>query len=177
ADSPGQALDRLFVLPGSHYEDPEFSWRWAVAPAAIGFAGKGLGPQHANDLFVGAARTFLDGGYLFEFKFDKGRQHFAFSDPALKDKVDDNDYKFDEGQSASVVPGKNSGIVPDLVTGPEGNLYVASLSNGAVYRISNTGLGSAHAVTASSPLKAAMGNSDPVTVASPSRSGGGRGQV
>ena len=84
ADSPGQARQRLFVLPGSHYEDPEFSWRWAVAPAAIGFAGSGLGPQHANDLFVGAARTFLDGGYLFEFKFDKSRQHFAFSDPRLR---------------------------------------------------------------------------------------------
>src|ERR1051326_1092296 len=33
ADSPGQAMKRLFVLPGSHYEDPEFAWRWAVAPA------------------------------------------------------------------------------------------------------------------------------------------------
>ncbi|HJZ92802.1 MAG TPA: TIGR03118 family protein, partial [Gemmataceae bacterium] len=28
ADLPTQALSRLFVLPGSHYEDPEFSWRW-----------------------------------------------------------------------------------------------------------------------------------------------------
>src|SRR5262249_54846249 len=37
ADSPSQARDRLFELPGSHYEDPEFSWRWAVAPAGIGF--------------------------------------------------------------------------------------------------------------------------------------------
>ena len=51
---------RLFALPGSQYSDPEFSWRWAVAPAAIGFAGSGLGSQHANDLFVGAARIFLD---------------------------------------------------------------------------------------------------------------------
>ncbi len=25
--------------------------------------------------------TFLDEGYLFEFKFDTSRQHFAFSDP------------------------------------------------------------------------------------------------
>src|SRR5439155_11130247 len=100
ADSASDALSRLFNLPGSHYEDPEFSWKWAVAPAAIGFAGKGLGKAHANDLFVGAARTFLDEGYLFEFKFDARRQHFAFSDPGLADKVDDNDYKFDEGQSA-----------------------------------------------------------------------------
>src|SRR5262249_53883450 len=137
ADSPGQARRRLFVLPGSHYEDPEFSWRWAVAPAAIGFAGSGLGPQHANDLFVGAARTFLDGGYLFEFKFDHSRQHFAFSDPALKDKVDDNDYKFDEGESGSLVAGENFGIVTNIVTGPDGNLYVTSLSNGTVYLISS----------------------------------------
>jgi uncharacterized protein (TIGR03118 family) len=138
ADTPSQALQRLFALPGSHYSDPEFSWRWAVAPAAIGFAGNGLGPQHANDLFVGAARTFLDGGYLFEFKFDSTRQHFAFSDPALADRVDDNDYKFDEGQSGSLVAGKNFGIVTNIVTGPDGDLYVTSLTNGAVYKISNT---------------------------------------
>src|SRR5207302_1107725 len=137
ADSASAARDRLFVLPGSHYEDPEFSWRWAVAPAAIGFGGSGLGPQHANDLFVGAARTFLDGGYLFEFKFDRSRQHFAFTDQRLRDKVDDNDYKFDEGESGSLVAGKNFGIMTNIVTGPDGNLYVTSLSNGAVYKISD----------------------------------------
>jgi glucose/arabinose dehydrogenase len=138
ADTSSQALQRLFVLPGSHYSDPEFSWRWAVAPAAIGFAGNGLGPQHANDLFVGAARTFLDGGYLFEFKFDSTRQHFAFSDPALADNVDDNDYKFDEGESGSLVAGENFGITTNIVTGPDGDLYVTSLTNGAVYKISTS---------------------------------------
>src|SRR5262249_38551408 len=149
ADSTGQARDRLFELPGSHYEDPEFSWRWAVAPAGIRFAGRGLGPQHAGDLFVGAARTFLDGGYLFEFKFDHSRQHFAFSDPGLKDRVDDNDYKFDEGQSTSLVAGKNFGIGTDIVTGPDGNLYVTSLSNGAVYMISRKGSAARSAVSGS----------------------------
>jgi len=129
------ALNRLFVLPFSHYEDPEFTWRWAVAPAAIGFAGSGLGPQHAGNLFVGASRTFLDEGYLFEFKFDSTREHFTFSDPALSDGVDDNDYKFDEGESRSLIAGKNFGIVTNIVTGPDGNLYVTSLSKGAVYMI------------------------------------------
>ena len=135
ADSPGEARNRLFVLPGSHYSDPEFSWRWAVAPAAIGFAGSGLGSQHAGNLFVGAARTFLAGGYLFEFTFDKSRRRFAFSSAVLKDRVDDNDYKFDEGQSESLVAGKNFGIATNIVTGPDGSLYVTSLTNGAVYRI------------------------------------------
>ncbi len=135
ADSPGRAKHRLVDLPGSHYDDPEFSWKWAVAPAAIGFAERSLGSQHAGNLFVGASRTFLDGGYLFEFTFDHGRRQFAFSDPKLKDKVDDNDYKFDEGESESLIAGKNFGIVTNIVSGPDGNLYVTSLSNGTVYVI------------------------------------------
>ena len=138
ADTPGAALNRLFVLPGSHYEDPEFSWKWAIAPAGIGFAGSGLGAQHAGSLFVGAARTFLAGGYLLEFKFDQSRRHFAFSEPGLKDKIDDNDYKFDEGQSEDLIAGENFGIGTNVVTGPDGNLYVTSLTNGAVYVISKS---------------------------------------
>jgi glucose/arabinose dehydrogenase len=135
AKSPGQAMQNLFVLPGSHFDGPEFSWRWAVAPAAIGFAGSKLGPEHDGSLFVGASRTFLDEGYLFEFKFDTSRRHFEFNDPKLKDGVDDNDYKFDEGESESLVAGKNFGIVTRILTGPDGNLYVTSLSNGTVYMI------------------------------------------
>ena len=152
ADTPDQALSRLFNLKGSHYENPEFSWKWAVAPAAIGFAGTGLGSQHKNDLFVGAARTFLDEGYLFEFKFEHERKHFAFSDNALKDKVDDNDYKFDEGQSTSLVAGENFGIVTNIVSGPDNNLYVTSLSNGTVYMIkAKTTAGKTRARRASAP--------------------------
>jgi glucose/arabinose dehydrogenase len=135
ADSKSQALSRLVSLPGSKYTDPEFSWKWAVAPAAIGFVGNGLGSKYKGDLFVGESRTFLDNGFLMDFKFDPARKHFAFSDKALADKVDDNDYKFDEGESDSLVVGENFGIVSDIQTGPDGNLYVTSLSNGAVYKI------------------------------------------
>jgi glucose/arabinose dehydrogenase len=55
-----EALSRLFVLPGSHFSDPEFSWKYEVAPAAIGFVpGRALGPQFEGDLFMGAVRTTL----------------------------------------------------------------------------------------------------------------------
>jgi len=136
ANSPGQAKRRLFVLPGSHYSEPEFSWKWAVAPAAIGFGGASLGSRHAGNLFVGGSRTFLDEGYLFEFQFDQTRRHFAFpAGSKLRDGVDNNDYKFDEGQSAALVAGKNFGVVTSIVTGPDGNLYVTSLSNSAVYMV------------------------------------------
>jgi glucose/arabinose dehydrogenase len=135
AGSPSEARRRLFVLPGSHYEGPEFSWEWVVAPAAIGFAGTGLGAQHAGNLFVGGSRTFLEEGYLFEFKFDASRQHFAFTDSRLNDRVDNNGFKFDEGLSKSLLAGRNFGVVTDIVSGPEGSLYVTSISNGVVYRI------------------------------------------
>ncbi len=111
-----------------------------MAPAAIGFAGNGLGSQHTGNLFVGAARTFLEGGYLFEFTFDQSRKHFAFSEAGAKDKVADNEYKFDEDGSESLMAGENFGIVTDIMTGPDGNLYVTSLSKGTVYMISNTNI-------------------------------------
>ena len=43
--------------------------------------------------------------------------------------------QFDEGQSAALVAGKNFGVATNIVSGPDGNLYVTSLSNGAVYMI------------------------------------------
>src|SRR5262249_3391510 len=135
ADAPGEARHRLFRLPGSHYRDPEFSWRWAVAPAGIGFADASLGARHAGNLFVGGARAVLEGGYLFEFTFDHAREHFAFEDPRLRNRVDDNDYKFDLGESGSLLAGMNFGIVTNIVTGPDGRLYVTSLSRGTVYAI------------------------------------------
>jgi len=50
--------------------------------------------------------------------------------------VADNLDKFDVTESESILIGKNFGIATDIQTGPDGNLYVVSLSNGAVYRIS-----------------------------------------
>jgi hypothetical protein len=49
--------------------------------------------------------------------------------------VADNLDKFDITESESLLIGKNFGITTDIETGPDGNLYVVSLSNGAVYQI------------------------------------------
>jgi glucose/arabinose dehydrogenase len=136
ADSPEEALSRLFILPGSSYSDPEFSWKMAVAPGAIGFVnGKGLGPQFKGDLFVGAATTTLEGGYLFHFNLTGNRQKISVSDPRLKDRVADNAAKFDITESETLLIGKDFGIASDIETGPNGNLFVVSLSQGAVYEI------------------------------------------
>ena len=136
ATTPQQALARMFLLPGAQYNDPEFSWKYALAPSPIGFVkGRGLGPQFEGDLFVGASRTTLLNGFLFRFKLTADRQHFSFTDPRLADRVADNVDKFDQTESESLVIGRDFGITTDIQTGPNGNLFVVSLSNGAVYEI------------------------------------------
>jgi len=94
-----------------------------------------LGASHSGTLWVGGSRTFLAGGYLLELRLDNSRQHLKLKGKGLDDGVDDNDYKFDEGESEPLIAGKNFGIVTDIMTGPDGNLYVMSLSNGVVYMI------------------------------------------
>ena len=136
AGTPQQAVSRMYMLPGAQYVDPEFSWKYALAPSPIGFVkGRGLGPQFEGDLFVGASRTTLLNGFLFRFKLTADRQHFSFSDPRLADRVADNTDKFDLTESESLAIGKDFGITTDIQTGPNGNLFVVSLSNGTVYEI------------------------------------------
>ena len=136
ADSPGAALERLFMLPGARYSDPEFSWKWEVAPAGIGFVnGRGLGPQFAGDLFVGAATPNLEGGYLFHFNLTGNRRAIGVDDPRLEDRVADNLAKHDITESESLLIGRNFGVATDIETGPNGNLFVVSLTKGEIYEI------------------------------------------
>ena len=91
ADTPEEALGRLVMLPGAHYSDPEFSWKFEVAPGGLGFmSGRALGPQYDGDLFVGAARPFLEGGFLWHFNLTGNRRKIGVDDPRLEDRVADN---------------------------------------------------------------------------------------
>jgi glucose/arabinose dehydrogenase len=137
ADTPAQALARLYVLPGSHYTEPEFSWKYAVAPSPIGFVrGNGLGASFAGDLLVGASRTTLAGGYLFRFELTQDRRHLSLTEARLADTVADNLDKFDLTESESLLIGRDFGITTDIETAPDGNVLVLSLSNGAIYELS-----------------------------------------
>lgn len=136
ADTPEEALSRLFMIPGANYSDPSFSWKWEVAPGGIGFViGRALGPQFQNDLFVGAATPILEGGYLFHFNLTGNRNKIAVDDPRLEDRVADNLAKHEITESESLLIGRNFGVVTDIRTGPNGNLFVVSLTQGTIYEI------------------------------------------
>jgi glucose/arabinose dehydrogenase len=137
ADTPAEALSRLFVLPGSHYSDPEFSWKHVLAPAAIGFVdGFGLGFQYRNDLFVGMSVPEPLGGPLFHFNMNPLFRTIEPADRRLRDGVADNLTFHDMTESESLLIGRDFGVVTDIETGPNGHLFVVSLDQGAVYEIS-----------------------------------------
>lgn len=178
AHAGGEIRGQIIVSdrdPVSIYSDPEFSWKFEVAPAGIGFVNSlALGKRYYGDMIVGAARDFLQGGTLFRFdlkrakgswnkdrdedddneqgnddhdgdrrgkgddddkRWDRRGRTFAFEDPRLQDRVADNLAKFDITESESLLFGINFGVVTDIQTGPDGKMYLVSLSNGAVYRI------------------------------------------
>lgn len=124
------------MLPGAHYSDPEFSWRWEVAPGGMGFLNsRALRPEFQGDLFMGAATAALNGGYLFHFNLTGNGRKIAVDDPRLADRVADNLAKHEITESESLLIGRGFRIVTDIETDPDGNLFVLSLTNGAVYTI------------------------------------------
>ncbi len=149
ADTPEEALERLFMLPGAVYNEPAFSWRYEIAPGGLGFlASRALGPQYQDNLFMGAAVPAMDGGYLFRFRLTGNRRAIAVDDPRLEDRVADNLEKHsfvapdttEPGtlgiiESESLRFGRDFGIATDIATGPNGNLYVVSLSRNAIYEV------------------------------------------
>jgi glucose/arabinose dehydrogenase len=139
AHPAGEIRGQLVVIdedPVSHYSDPELSWKYEVAPAGVGFVeGRGLGPQYRGDMIVGAARPTFEEGHLFRLQLTGNRRKLGVDDPRLEDRVADNLAKFDMTESETLLFGTGFGVGTDIHTGPNGNLYIVSLTHGAIYEI------------------------------------------
>jgi glucose/arabinose dehydrogenase len=135
AGSVSEAMSRLWMLPGAMFSEPEFTWKFALAPAAIGFASPSLGSEFAGDLFVGFSEAEPLDGPLFRMNLNASRTGIATTDPRTAGKVADNVEKHDLRESEQFLIGTNFGVVTDIQSGPNGNLFVVSLSKGAVYEI------------------------------------------
>jgi aldose sugar dehydrogenase len=108
------------------YSDPEFEWDDTVAPTAIIFLNSDkLGIQYENDIFVGNVK----GGRIFNFDLNDDRTELVLNNP-LDDKVADTDDELED-----ITFARGLGIITDLEVGPDGYLYVVSLSHGAIYKI------------------------------------------
>ena len=84
---------------------------------------------------MGGSRNFLEGGHLFRFELTNNRKGIKVSDPRLDDLVADNVGKWNIVESESLLFGRNFGIVTEILTGPNGNLFLLSNQAGAIYEI------------------------------------------
>ena len=139
------ALSRMFMLPGAVYVDPEMSWRYEIGPSGATFVnGNALGAEYNGTLWIGSARAFQqvggNGGSLYRLKLTADRLHVDVSAaPRLADKVADNLFraqKFDGTESETLQIGRGFGTTAAIAQGPDGNLYVVSITDNAIYKIS-----------------------------------------
>lgn len=120
-------LDDLVLFNArSHYSDPEFSWTEPVGPTAVEFLNSSeLGEEYENDMFVGD----INNGAIYRFDLNENRSELVL-EGELADTVADT-----PEESEAAVFGSDFGGVTDIKTGPDGNLYVVSLVDGAIFQI------------------------------------------
>lgn len=116
------------------YSDPEFSWELTTVPTALVFPMSQQFEKYGNNLFVASCL-----GDIYNFRLNQNRTAFIFSDPRLSDLVA-NKITTEQGKTAlesmsEITLGSNFGCITDLKFGPDGSLYVVSLSENAIYRI------------------------------------------
>jgi aldose sugar dehydrogenase len=106
--------------------DPKFVWNQTVAPTALLFFNSdSFGPDYKDDIFVGDY-VF---GRIYHFELDSERTALRLNG-TLADKV-----AYSDSELQSAIFGEGFGIPTDLEIGPDGSLYVTSLRNGAIYKV------------------------------------------
>ncbi len=125
-----QGLADLWNMPGSvsTYSDPEFSWLTTIAPTGIVLpSGSGLGGGYDHVVIVGDSNL----GQLYALPLNAARTAFDLAGFAgVSDLVAD-----DANERNQFRIGSGFGSITDLTIGPDRNLYIVSISNGTVYRI------------------------------------------
>jgi glucose/arabinose dehydrogenase len=129
AQSGSSTSDLVDLGLRANYQDPKLSWVDTVAPTDLEFSGSRLGVEYDNDLFVGDVNT----GSLYRFDLTSNRKSLQLTGPLADRIVSNSGNLLDE--SGDIVFGSGFGVTSDLLNGP-GGLFVVSLSQGAIYRIS-----------------------------------------
>ena len=127
--SNGINLQKISPYENYNYSEPEFAWEIPVGVTAIEFPNLNDFKQYQDFLFVADTNN----GTIYKFKLDESRNFFIFESPHLQDNVLDrmDNYDMDE-----IVFAQNFGIISDMKFGPDGALYVISLMEGKIYKIS-----------------------------------------
>ena len=129
---------KLLTFDGFEYSDPEFSWERTIAPTGIEFVNSELFSIYDDHILVGACGT----GQIFKFKLNEERNALEFSTPHLQDLVANliyNESGEQEFESLDeIMFGDGFGCITDIKFGPDGFLYVVSITDNSIYRIMPT---------------------------------------
>jgi glucose/arabinose dehydrogenase len=111
-----------------NYSTPEFTWADTIGVTAIKFLHSDkLGEQYKGDMFVGSIVT----GNIYHFDLTEDRTELVLKGE-LKDKIAETDETGAEG----IIFGEDFAGISDLEMGPDGYLYVVSLGQGKIFKIS-----------------------------------------
>ena len=131
AEDAEAAQAAMFALPGSAYTPPVLSYVHPPALTTIGFVSDdSIGASSEGTAWVGTVLT----DSLLRYPLGADGRSLQL-DGGLADGVDDNDGKGDLGESEDYVVGTGFGTVTGIQQGPDGDLYVVSISAGSLYRI------------------------------------------
>lgn len=116
----------LLMFGNAHYSDPVFNWLQPVGVTDIEFLNSTkLGNNYAYNVFVGD----VNNGNLYCFKVNDKRSGLVLQGD-LSDLVADS-----SAEMSAITLGTGFGAITDIMTGPDGYLYVLSFATGSVYRI------------------------------------------
>ncbi len=131
--SNGKPLPTIPEYSEYIYSEPEFSWEIPIGVTAIEFPNSNDFRKYNDFLFVADTNK----GIIYKFKLDETRTKFVFESPHLQDLVlnmlpdSSGNEPMDE-----IIFAKNLGLITDMKFGPDGALYVISLMEGKIYKIS-----------------------------------------
>lgn len=108
------------------YHDPQFTWQKPVAPTAISFVASEKFPSYKDSVLVGDCNN----GNLYKFELNQNRDGFVFNSPQLQGNIVRTGDSMDE-----IMFGNGFGCVTDIKVGPDGLVYIVSLSDGVIYRL------------------------------------------
>ena len=108
------------------YSDPEFVWNKTIGVTSIKFLDSDkFGKKYENDIFVASS----NGPFIYHFDLTEDRKNLLL-EGSLKDKVANNQDEMQDNIFA-----RDFGGVTDLEVGPDGFLYILSISKGKIWRV------------------------------------------
>ena len=129
-----EQISQIPTLGNFKYSDPEFSWQRTITPTGIEFIHSDKFSKYNGDLLVASCNF----GQLFKFQLNEERNSFDFASEHLQDLVA-NYIETDDGQKDfesmnEILFGEGFGCLTDIEFGPDGYLYLVSLTDNTIYQ-------------------------------------------